>query len=268
VGWFLLLVPVTAVAALWWRRRRHGARQREIMLLCRRAGLGFAPLDLRGDTAWLPFPMFGMAVSGTENVVWDPREGDDVYAFDYWYEDDAEQPTTWTRRRLTCAVVPLPSTCPRLRVLPRSLLTGTTMAPVGAEVRLELGAFDRRFRVETPDPRFAIAFLDQRMMQAVLSLPDDVIADVSEDVLLLWGPLMQAGQVLLLLDTASRLRRTVPRVVSSLFPPRPPEGAFEDRWLQGAWSAAPTGTDAVARAMASSIGGLGAGASVRLTGRR
>lgn len=238
------------------------------MHLCERAGLGFTPLDLRGDTAWLPFPMFGLAVSGTENVVWDESEGDDVYAFDYWYEDDAEQPATWARRRLTCAVVPLPSSCPRLRVLPRSMLTRTTMAPVGSEVRLELGAFDRRFRVESADPRFAVAFLDPRMMQAVLSLPDEVIADVNEDALLLWGPLMPAGQVLLLLDTASRLRRAVPRVVLSLFPPRPPEGAFEDRWLQGGWSAAPTGTDVMARAMASSIGGLGAGASGRLTGRR
>ncbi|HEU4354692.1 MAG TPA: hypothetical protein VFT27_03810 [Actinomycetota bacterium] len=265
--WLLLLVPLALVAAIWWRRRRHDARQRELMHLCERAGLGFAPLDLQGDTAWLPFSMFGLAVCGTENVVWDPREGDDTYAFDYWYEDDAEQPTTWARRRLTCAVVPLPSTCPRLRVLPRSLSAGTTMAPIGSEVRLELETFDRRFRVESEDPRFAVAFLDQRMMQAVLSLPDGVVADVNEDVLLLWGPMMPAGEVLLLLDTASRLRRAVPRVVSSLFPPRPQESAFEDRWLQGGWSPAPTGTDAVARAMSPSFSGLGGNASGRLTRR-
>jgi hypothetical protein len=34
--------------------------------------LDFAPLDLRLDTAWLPFPMFGLR-HGAENVVWDRR---------------------------------------------------------------------------------------------------------------------------------------------------------------------------------------------------
>ena len=38
------------------------------MLLCQRAGLEFAPLDLFAGTAWLPFPMFGRARCGTENV--------------------------------------------------------------------------------------------------------------------------------------------------------------------------------------------------------
>jgi hypothetical protein len=212
------------------------------MLLCQRTGLGFSPLDLRRETAWLPFPMFGMALSGTENVVWDPRFGDDTYIFDYWYEDDAEQPTIPGRRRLTCAVVPLAATCPRLRVVPRDTPAGLTN-PRGSEVKLELEAFDRRFRVEAEDPRFAMAFLDPRMMQAVLSLPDDVVAEVNEDVLLLRAPLMPAGQVLLLLGAASRLHRAIPRVVSSLFPHRRREGDHEDRWLQGGWSAEPTGVD-------------------------
>jgi hypothetical protein len=36
----------------------------------------------------------------------------------------------------------------------------------GQEVRLELEEFDRRFRVQSEDGRFAVAFLDQRMMEA------------------------------------------------------------------------------------------------------
>jgi hypothetical protein len=125
------------------------------------------------------------------------------------------------------------------------------MAPAWTEVRLELDAFDRRFRVGSEDRRFAVAFLDQRMMQALLSLPEEVTADVGEDVLLLRGPRMPAGQMILLLDTASRLQRAVPRVFSSLFPPRPSEGEFEDRWLQGRWSPAPTGAAVLPRASSS-----------------
>lgn len=251
MSWFVLLLPVAAIAAVWWRRRTQGARQRELMLLCERAGLEFAPLDLREDTAWLPFPMFGKARSGTENVIWDPRLGDGTYVFDYWYEDDAEEPTISGRRWLTCAVIPLPSTGPRLSVVPRDAPVGLTMAPAWTEVRLELDAFDRRFRVGSEDRRFAVALLDQRMMQALLSLPEAVVADVSEDVLLLRGPRMPAGQMILLLDTASRLHRAIPRVVSSLFPPRPSEGGFEDRWLQGRWSPAPTEAAVLPRASSS-----------------
>jgi hypothetical protein len=36
----------------------------------------------------------------------------------------------------------------------------------------------------------------------------------------------------------------VRNVVASLYPPRPAEGPYEDRWLQGSWSADPTGVDA------------------------
>jgi hypothetical protein len=108
------------------------------------------------------------------------------------------------------------------------------------EVRLELERFNRRFIVETEDERFAFAFLDQRMMEALLTLPESVTAEAKEHVLLLTAPLLPAEEVLLLFDAAVRIHRKVPRVVASLFPPRPAEGPFEDRWLQGRWSPDPT----------------------------
>jgi hypothetical protein len=212
------------------------------MLLCRRAGLDFAPLDLRLDTAWLPFPMFGHPKHGTENVVWNRRLGEDVHAFDLWYVDPTDE-RSGARRTLTCAVVPLRSSCPRLRVAPRDVLDDVARAFGGDEVRLELEAFDRRFRVETDDVRFAFAFLDQRLMEAFLALPEGVTADVNEDVLLLSAPRLPAEQVLVLFDTAVAIGRRVPRVVSSLFPPRPERGAYERRWLQGRWSPESTGSD-------------------------
>jgi hypothetical protein len=124
------------------------------MLLCQRTGLGFSPLDLRRETAWLPFPMFGMALSGTENVVWDPRFGDDTYIFDYWYEDDAERPAIPGRRRLTCAVVPLGG-CP-------ACVWSSGYARRSDETA---GAGDSTRGVRSPlrlnrRSRFAMAFLD------------------------------------------------------------------------------------------------------------
>jgi len=211
------------------------------MLLCQHAGLDFAPLDLRPDTAWLPFPMFAHPKHGTENVVWDRRLGEDVHAFDLWYVDPAGERGGGVRRTLTCAVVPLRSSCPRLRVAPLGVVYDVARPFGGEEVRLELEAFDRRFRVETDDVRFAFAFLDQRVMEAFLALPDGVTADVNENVLLLSAPRLPAEQVLVLFDTAVAIRRRIPRVVSSLFPPRPERGAYERRWLQGRWSPESTG---------------------------
>ena len=241
--WLIVVLAVAAIGHGWWRRVRGGARQRRLMLLCRRAGLDFAPLDLRPDTAWLPFPMFGHPRHGTENVVWDRALGEDVHAFDLWYVDPADERGVGGRRRLTCAIVPLRSSCPRLRVSPRDVVDDLTHAFGGEEVRLELEAFDRRFRVETEDVRFATAFLDQRLMEAFLGLPDGVTVDVNEDALLLLAPRLPAEQVLVLFDAAVAMGRRIPRVVASLFPPRPERGAHERRWLQGRWSSDSTGSD-------------------------
>lgn len=67
-----------------------------------------------------------------------------------------------TRRTLTCAVVPLRSSCRRLRVTPRDVADDVARAFGGEEVRLELEAYDRR-------------------------AAGPVTVDVNEDVLLLWA---------------------------------------------------------------------------------
>ena len=239
--WLALLVVVgLLLARAGWRWRRGAARQRRLMLLCRRAGLDFAPLDLNQDTAWLPFAMFGRARSGTENVVWDRTRGTDIRAFDLWYEEPADDRPVAPRRQVTCAVVPLAFSAPRLRIAPRDLDDEVKTALGLREVRLELEEFNRRFVVETQDERFAVAFLEQRMMEGLLALPQSVTAETNENVLLLSAPELPAEQVLVLFDAAVAIHRRIPRVLPSLFPLRPEEGPYEDRWLQGRWSPDPT----------------------------
>lgn len=235
---------VLAVVGMWRARRRHG-RQRELMHLCDRAGLSFMPIDPFPDTTWLPFRVFGKGIRcGTENLVWDPRDDPAaVRAFDHWYvEEGSEGGSGLGRaRRMTCAVAALPFTCPRLEVVPRSLPVATDD---GQDVRLELEAFNRRFRVVADDRRFAVAFLDARMMDALMQLPQGISCAVNEDRLLLWAEDVSAGETLLLLEVVRTLRERVPRVVASLYPPRATRAPNEARWLQGHWSPEPTGTDA------------------------
>jgi uncharacterized protein DUF3137 len=240
----VVLAVAAAIAGLFvsWARKRGDERQRELMLLCRHAGLDFAPLDILGDSSWLPFPMFGRERSGTENVVWDRVRGPQIRVFDFWYQESKDEGGYGPRRRLTCAVVPLPTSCPRLRVAPRVVGEDVREAlDLQHEVSLELEDFNRRFVVESDDQRFAFAFLEQRMMEGLLALPDSVGADVNEDVLLLSGPRLRAEKVLRLYDAAVAISERIPRSLASQYPPRPTRGPHEERWFQGHWSEATDG---------------------------
>jgi hypothetical protein len=252
VGALALLLILSAFAVAAWRRRRgREDRQRQLLELCWRAGLRFAPVDPFPDTTWLAHPLFAHPTLGAENVVWNGR--DDVRVFDVWYEQTSDDGSRPVRRWATCAAARLPIGGGRLLVVPRTI---EDFVPLGEEIRLELDAFDSRFRVRCDDRRFAFAFLDQRMMESVLGLPDDVVLDLDEGTLVLWAPLLQPGRVLLLFEAARAVERHVPRVVGELYPPRPDRGPHEDRWLQGRWSAEPT-QDAPGTAAAPGVGRTG-----------
>jgi hypothetical protein len=241
VSWALaVLAAFASLVVVWWRLKRRGERQRALMLLCDRAGLEFAPMDLAPDTAWLPFPMFGRSRSGTENVVWGRTRGPGIRVFDLWFVDEEGEQPLAPREYRTCAVVPISASCPRLRIEPRDLTDEARVLVGMREIRLELEAFNRRFVVETEDERFAIAFLEQRMMEALLGLPRSVSVETNEDVMLLTSPLLPPVDVLRLFDAAVELSERIPRSLGSLFPKRPDRAPREGRWLQGHWSPEPT----------------------------
>jgi hypothetical protein len=240
-GLLIVLFVVVAAGAAAWRARHRAGRERQLMLLCRHAGLEFQPIDPFADTTWLPFRLFARGdARGTENAVWsDVIDG--VRVFDYWFTEDRDNGRATTR--LSCALVELPFGVPRLQVEPRDALDVVSDAVGLDRIELELEAFNRRFEVRTADRRFAVAFLDQRMMEALLGLPAGVTVSVNEDRLLLHAPTLPAPQVLLLFDVACAIRDQVPTVVASLYPPRPMEGPHEDRWLQGHWTPEPIETE-------------------------
>jgi hypothetical protein len=239
----LLGVAVVAtVAAL--RLRRGDARQRALLVLCRRAGVEFSVIDPFEDTLFLPFRMFGRGdVRGSVNVVWDPRDDGRVRVFDYWFEERDERGAAM-RQELTCAIVPLPFGVPPVAVLPRDADDVSRELAETRTIALELDGFNRRFVVRAADPRAAVAFLDQRMMDALMQLPLQVAIHVHEDRMLLVAPRLEPGSMLLLLDVARELATRVPPVVASLYPPRAAVGPFEHRWFQGRWSPDPISADA------------------------
>jgi hypothetical protein len=243
MNWIIAGCAAAVVIVALTQVRRRRSRQRELMLLCDRAGLAFAPVDLFPDTAWLPFRWLGgERWVHTENVVWLASEPDGVRAFDLVTEQPptAEDGET-IRHRYVCASVPLPFGCPRLEVRPRAAFDDVAGLIMGDEVRLELEEFNRRFHVSTQAPRFVVAFCSPQMMRAMLALPEEVTIAVNEDRMLLRAAELPAARVLLLFEAARAIRAHVPSVVASLYPPRPLKGRHEDRWLQGHWSPEPIG---------------------------
>jgi hypothetical protein len=236
--WLAALVAVVVAAIV--RSRVRSRRQRALLQLCLDAGVGFSVFDPFGEIAFLPFPWFASTgEQRIENVVWD-RADERVRVFDY-RRSRSDRHSALER---TCAMVAMPFAVPTIAVLPRGESDEMLEFAPARSVPLELEAFERRFDARGDDPRAVVALLDQRMMQTIMRLPLHVAIYAREDRMLLVAPMLPPPEVLVLLRVASELAERVPRVVASLYPPRPAEGPYEDRWLQGSWSPDPTGADA------------------------
>ncbi len=252
--WFV--VAIVAAAVIAWRAIRTRNRQRRLMLLCMDAGLRFSTFDPFPDTAWQPFALFAPHMRGRfENVIWDPRTEGEVRVFDVRFQapaGDGSEPVDliraltargrpWEARvPLTCAIVPLPFTVPRIEIAPRDVARAAMGSITGRELDLELESFNRRFDVRCDDRRFAVAFLDQRMMRTLLGLPGKIVVLANEDRMLMVSERLDPAQMLLLLEAARVTGERVPAVVASLYPPRPARAPQEARWLQGHWSPDPS----------------------------
>lgn len=241
MGWYLLFAAVISVGVVGVvRSRSRSSRQRALVQLCADAGLACAAMDPFPDTTMLPFRLFGWgSVHWIENVLWDGSDRA-IRIFDL----TVQPPGTGPRRSMTCGVVRFPFAVPSIAILPRGEDDPSEEPVIGDLVHLELDAFEQRFEVRAVEPHAAVTFLDQRMMAALLRLPLTVSIHVHEDLMLLVAPLLDPGDVLVLLACAKRLAERVPPVVASLYPPRPAEGPYEHRWLQGSWSPDPTSADA------------------------
>jgi hypothetical protein len=125
------------------------------------------------------------------------------------------------RRRFTCAVSEIEASCPRTVIGPATLSSMLGEVVGAIEIRLESDAFNRRFRVQCEDPRFATTLLDQRMMAWLLESPATLAFELREDRLFCVSRRLSPASIPLMIEAIRGFHERIPRVVASLYPPRP-----------------------------------------------
>jgi hypothetical protein len=232
--WVLLALSAAVLAIVAGRRRAR--RRAALIRLADALGLDYAATDIF-DERWEPFRLFGKGTArGIENIVYGTVGGIEVRVFDYWYRRGADRDrgavlpfiagaaglAAWIglTQRFSCAVAGVPGSCPNLVVEPKGI--GSHIEElVEPDVPLESEEFTRRFQVRSADPKFAVAFLDPRVMAALLSMPRRPTLQLSEDRMLVVTRQLRAPDVIELYHRTAELARTVPLVLASLYPLRP-----------------------------------------------
>lgn len=218
------MVGVAAlVAFFWWldRTYRVEPRQRAMAAEARRLGLRFTAQDRTGLRS-LPFDLLRRpgAVRDVTNVVSGTWRGVSVAAFEFrWANDDEE-------RLFTCAMLPVPIEWPELVVEEETGLSRAVQnVGLARDIGFESDAFNRAFRVRSPDRRFATTVIDARMMEWLLDRTPRYGFEIDGGSMLASTAQVHPWEIEGVLATALEFRDRIPGVTSSLFgglpPPRP-----------------------------------------------
>lgn len=203
---------VVAIVVMYPLQRLRTGR---LPFVARTLGLEYSARDPFGMTAGsVPFTVLarntGAGPPTFSNVMWGSYRGREVRLFDYIPRGTPDLAA------LTCGVAEAP-----FGGSPMSLRRPATSDDSDLRVLTEWGEFNREFSVLSGDPKWAITFLDARLMVWLLDhSPRDVSFEVRPGAVLCWrpGPGMGNEHVEALVALTSFMDR-IPRVVASLYPP-------------------------------------------------
>lgn len=198
------------------RRESFGAQARELGLRPE-AGDPLALLNVR-------FALFRWAASvrEIENTARGTRGGSDVIVADYWFATSSD-PSREDYERYTCVLTPVPGDWVDLAVVPERLASRIRSWAV-PDLLTESDAFNRRFEVRSGDRRFALAFLDQRLMEWLLTQLPGVGFEILDGRLMVFRPRVTTSvdDVQRTLEAFDAFRERIPRVVGPADPSIPP----------------------------------------------
>lgn len=218
----LLLVVVlglAVVAVVGYFHYQAEKKRRELLLTWATAnGWHFAVTDTTLTYRWQDHPFGEGDHRRTGNVVSGRHGPFDFVAFDYSYQthssDGRGNRTTTTHRFAVCAV-DLPAFLPRLQVSPENLLTRLGHVVGLSDIDLESESFNRAFRVQCQDGKFASDVLTPRTMEYLLAHPGAGCWRLDGQSLLCWAPNTEhtPASITAQLTTAEAVLRGVPQFV-------------------------------------------------------
>ncbi len=220
--WVFVLFAVVAIAAAGVSLYLKQRRRQELAAMARQLGLEFSPEDRLGCLG-LPFRLLVRGDGrGVENVLWGTWQGMPVREFDYWYYEestDSQGHRSRTYYRFSCAVTEIEAACSPITISRENLLSRFADAVGLDDLEFELEEFNRAFEVKSKDRRFAVAFIDQRMMRFLLGTDPAFGFEACGRWLLCYSKRRRPSELIPLLGTLQRFRDHVPRVVFDLYRP-------------------------------------------------
>lgn len=184
-------------------------------------GLRFSRRD-DSSVRHLDFPLFHEG-RGTEsgNLVSGTLQGLPVASFDFAYWTEIHDPKGGTRRqyhRFLCAVTDIAAACPALSIEHRGLI-GRLAGALGLDgVQFESDDFDKAYRVQCGDRRFATALIDPAMMAWLLDAPSPVAFQIAGTHLLAVSTDRRPDAIPGLFHAVVDFRAHIPAMVASDYP--------------------------------------------------
>ncbi len=170
---FVAFLAIAGVVA-WFSYQQSVKRRQRLQQFAQSNGWTFVARDDTQCTRWQRAPFNDGFDHRATNVMWGKHKSHDMLAFDYTYKtrstDGQGNSTTQTHHYRVCALA-LPTFLPLLEVGPENVLTRLGAAVGVHDIELESEDFNRRFRVNADDRKFAYDVLSARVMQALMNLP-------------------------------------------------------------------------------------------------
>lgn len=214
IGLFLFFT----VGALALAHYLAEARRKKFRVVAHQFGLAYHPKDPFA-TVQMPFRLFqrGSTRRVSNVLVGRGPAGGEVRAFDYQYTTGSGKNRQTHRRSVVMSATG--AAFPHISIANEDIGDKIFRMVGLRDHELESEEFNRQFRVDTSDPRFATALVDPAMMHHLLTTG-------IEDIFEVYGPWVLTGwrqvEPALLPDLVNRtevFRARIPAVVWQLYPP-------------------------------------------------
>ena len=157
---------VAGFGAAWW----VGVKRRERMsAFARSQGWGYSPRNDMWANRFTGTPFGTGRNRRARNVLTGDFRGHGIAAFDYSYDsNDGDEKKTYS---FAVCAVQIPAPMPFVQLTPKTALGRFEVMLGGQDIELESEDFNRRYRVQARNPKFAYDVLPPRTMEALLRRP-------------------------------------------------------------------------------------------------